>query len=447
MPPPTPTAQARYSEFFAAIPAAAGIVVTATDSWQPRAGYTVRTLWTDMNGLGQMAALFQTAIVERLGKRMVFRLWVLGRTVDWPALLNATTPDTGFSVKQCAGDFLLDFGINPLLNSSAPSQRPFMVLVDAFRQYNGWTSGVCYMGSQWAPRLLIGWQNGVQAVNAWGSWSPGCTWPDSGPQLGNWTTADGYRSWLGWWNSYRLFNGTATNGGFSLGGQANAYLIGRLAANVSDSPDAIARDFGALYYGQANADAVAALLNASFTAWLQMSYPLAIGDFTLMWTLMPRPTQALWASVASRVTIAELQAAQNTSALAVATMQAAVASLVPSAIPPTTPGGVAAVQRAVGVTGSYLQAYFTWREAGIRNATLGSAPTSQACTQQATALAALGPALAAFSTAYPIESAQWGVGSLDPSLWIAPTFLTPTTLRSMADWANAWKAEFQAVCK
>jgi hypothetical protein len=302
------------------------------------------------------------------------------------------------------------------------------------------------MGSQWAPRLLVGWQNGVRDLNSWGSWAPGCTWPDSGASLGNWSTADGYRSWAGWWNSYRMFNGTATNGGFSLGGQANAYLIGRLGANVTDSPDAIAHDFGALYYGQANAAAIASLLNASFAAWLQMSYPLAIGDFTLMWTLMPRPTWGGWQSVASKVTIAELQAAQNASAAAVAVMQAAVGALNPAAIPPTTPGGVAPVQRAVGVSALYLQAYFVWREAGVRNATLGAAPTPAACQGIAGVLAQLASAVQAFQTAYPIESGQWAVGSLDASLWIAPTFLTPTAYRTMADWAGAWQAHVNAVC-
>ena len=77
------------------------------------------------------------------------------------------------SVKDTAGDFLLDSPINHLLEegSIAPSQRPIMVLIDVFRQYNGWGKTLCYV-QQWDERLKQAWKLGVRMINVWGAWSP-----------------------------------------------------------------------------------------------------------------------------------------------------------------------------------------------------------------------------------------------------------------------------------
>lgn len=122
---------------------------------------------------------FWDAVVGTAGLRMVFRLWLFGQQVDWPQLRDGSPVATAFSVKQTQGDFLLDFPINPLLlctgNGSDGSglcparDRPLMVEVDAFRQYNGWTSGVCWMGAQWGPRLATAVTSGVQMLNVRGA--------------------------------------------------------------------------------------------------------------------------------------------------------------------------------------------------------------------------------------------------------------------------------------
>ena len=132
-----------------------------------------------------------------------------------------------------------------------------------------------------------------------------------------------------------MFNATPTNGGcahrgvenggtgnahppappsrsFALGAQANAYLSYRLAW---DSPPpgndtrGVALDFGALYYGQANAAAVADLLEASLGAWAATSVPSSIGDFTLFWTMMQHADGQFESLVKKGVTAADTLAA------------------------------------------------------------------------------------------------------------------------------------------
>lgn len=166
--------QSKYAEVHAALPAAAGIVVTVEDSWTPRAGYEFNVLWSGAAELPVAVSLFYDAIVPT-GLQMVFRLWLFGQPVDWPVLRSGTPDAVRLSVKQTQGDFLLDYEINQLLECSAggdcpPRDRRMTVEVDAFRQYNGWTSGVCYMGEQWVPRLTEAAAHGASDVWGWGSW-------------------------------------------------------------------------------------------------------------------------------------------------------------------------------------------------------------------------------------------------------------------------------------
>ena len=92
---------------------------------------------------------------------------------DWQTLVNKTPNETTFSIKVTKGDYLLDQPLHPLLqnNSLAPHQRPIMVLVDVFREYNGWGKTVCYV-QQWDQRLKQAWKLGVRMLNIWGAWSP-----------------------------------------------------------------------------------------------------------------------------------------------------------------------------------------------------------------------------------------------------------------------------------
>jgi len=444
--------RAKYGELRAALPALAGVFVTVEDSWAPRAGYEFSVLWSGAAELPVAVTLFHDAIVRGAGLKMVFRLWLFGQPVDWPALRDGSPPDVEFSVKQTQGDFLLDYPINSLLDCAPPPadcpprQRRVIVEVDAFRQYNGWTSGVCWMGEQWAPRLATAAANGAADVWGWGSWAPGCTWPDSGPSLHN-ATPGAFKSWRGWWSSYRVFNATPTNGGFSLGGQANAYLLSRLSR---DAPPAnatqIARDFGALFFGAANAAPVAALLAASLRAWLPTSAPAGVGDFTLFWTMMQHDAGGAFGALAKKFTAAEFRAASDASAAAVADMEAALRGIDPAAVPASSPGALAGAARAVGVTRGYLAAAFAWRTAGLLVAALGGAPGAAACADARAALQQLSGAAAAFGAAFPEEAAAWVVAAVDPALLSWPPFLDSAE-RTMAGFVPLWAAAVDGACK
>jgi hypothetical protein len=448
---------AKYSELAAALPALAGILVTVEDSWTPRAGYEFSVLWDAQPQLPAVVTLFHAAL-GAAQLRLIFRLWVFGQPVDWPHLVANSPADVEFSIKITQGDFLLDYPINNLLlctpQQCPPKDRRVIVEVDAFRQYNGWTSGVCFMGEQWAPRLAVARASGAQDVWGWGSWAPGCTWPDSGPQLLNHSAAAPPKSWRGHWNTYRVWNATATNGGFALGAQANAYLLSRLswadaASGEIPNATAIALDFGALYYGPENAEAVRALLNASLHAWLPTSYPL--NDFSLFWTMMQHDVGTFAKLAHANATIDSFTAPAAASDAAIAAMEAALAAVQPQRIPASNPSGWAGATRAVGVSKGYLAALFAWRATGLRVALLGVAvqrgtpPTPAACAAARSALADMAAKVQAFDAAFPLESASWVVGRLDPALESYPPFLQSSE-RTMAAFAPVWSAQVEAAC-
>jgi len=446
-------AAAKYSELAAAVPALAGIFVTVEDSWAPRAGYEFSVLWRTQAELPRVVTLFHEAVVGAARLQLIFRLWVFGEPVDWPTLRDNSPPDVRFSIKQTQGDFLLDYPINALLecapgDACAPRDRRVIVELDAFRQYNGWTSSVAWMGSQWAPRLAAARAaaNGSAIdVWTWGAWSAGCTWPDSGPTLVN-ATPGTYKSWRSWWAPFRLFNGTETNGGFSLGGQANAYLASRLAWADPAPTDAvqIALDFGTLFYGAANAAPVARLLNASFYAWLATSSPRSVGDFTLFWTMMQHDV-GTFGKLAPTTSLDDFDAAARASADAVADMEAALGAIDAAAVPAAHPRAYAGAVRAVGVARGYLAAAFAWRAAGLATAQLGRAPAPAACARARAYVAALNASARAFDAAFPRESAAWEVGALDAALYSHPPFLT-STYRTQLEFVEPWAAQARAVC-
>jgi hypothetical protein len=447
--------EAKYTEVAGALPALTGVFVTVEDSWTPRAGYEFSVLWSGATELPRVVTLFHDAVVKTAGLKMMFRLWLFGQPVDWPVLRDNIPPDVEFSVKQTQGDFLLDYPINALLqctNSTGggqdcpPRDRRMIVELDAFRQYNGWTSGVCWMGSQWAPRLSEAAAAGAADVWGWGSWAPGCTWPDSGPSLVN-ATAGTFKSWRDWWGSYRIFTPTPTNGGFALGAQANAYLLYRLSwDSLPANETEIARDFGTLFFGEANALAVTSLLQASLPAWLQTSYPRSVGDFVLFWTMMQHD-HGTFASLASKnVTLAEFEVAATASAAAIAQMEMALAAIDPAQVPPTNPAGYAGAVRAVALTKSYLAALFAWRSAGLAVALLGARPAPAACAAARDALDAMVASTAAFGATFPLEGAAWVVSALDPALFSAPSFLTTTTERTMNGYTPLWNSSITTAC-
>jgi hypothetical protein len=459
----TALVQTKYTELFSAIPAMAGIFVTVEDSWTPRAGYVFNVLWSTQAELPRVVNMFHNAIVGLSQKQLYFRLWVFGETVDWNNLVTNTPTDVRFSVKQTQGDFLLDYDINALLkcingsdqilpssfNTSLcpPHDRRLIIEVDAFRQYNGWTSGIAYMGSQWSPRLTeaINNANGTEIdIWGWGSWAPGCTWPDSGPTLINGTNTT-YKSWRSWWSTYRLFNGTETNGGFSLGGQANAYLLYRLSWDKQPTNETqIALDFGTLFFGEENAIPIARILNASFYAWLPTSSPIGLGDFTLFWTMMQHDV-GTFSSLSTKFSLLDFDKASNLSFVAINEMENALSLIDPTKIPISFPNAYTGAVRAISLTRHYLSAYFSWRAAGLSVAQLGSKPIASQCIDSYERIDLLNQTASTFGILFPIEGAQWVVSSLDESLYSHPPFLTSTE-RTMLLFVNRWMNQTSSVC-
>jgi hypothetical protein len=241
---------------------------------------------------------------------------------------------------------------------------------------------------------------------------------------------------------------------FALGAQANAYLTYRLAWDTppppgNDTTRSIAIDFGTLYYGSSNAVAVADLLEASFGAWLQTSYPSSIGDFTLFWTMMQHADKQFADLLQKNITAADTLPAATASAAAAAAMAAALARIDPTQVPPTNPAGYAGAVRGVAISTRYLRAYFSWRATGLAFAALTAAkpqPSPEACAEARAGLGNLTSAVSAFGEAFPIEGAQWAVSGLSRELWSAPSFLTSTTQRDMAGWVTIWSAQLASEC-
>jgi hypothetical protein len=446
----TALARAKYSELAAALPALSGLFITVEDSWSPRAGYMFSVLLSSTADMALAINLFHDAVTSTANLSLYFRLWAFGEAIDWQLIIKGTPAGVRLSIKQTAGDFLLDHSVNPLLicegSDCPPQERRVIIEVDAFRQYNGWTSGVCYMGSIWAERLSTAVQsahgNSID-VWGWGSWAPGCTWPDSGPQLLNATDGE-YKSWRSWWNSYRMFNATPTNGGFSLGGQSNAYALQRLSWDAAANATQIALDFGTLFYGQPNAPHIAAILNQSSNAWLQTSSPAALGDGALFWTVMQR--NGNFTSLASQFDIDSFDVGRFNAATIVETMRSAFAQIDPAAVPTQNPDAYEGARRAIEVTARYLDAYFAWRTAGLSVAQLlaNPAPFPVDCEDSVARVGELRVAVDAFDAEFPFESAAWVIGNLDPALYSHPPFLNSLE-RTMRDYAVAWGAAINTV--
>jgi hypothetical protein len=90
---------ARYNEFFANVPDVAGIVLTLTDSWQPRAGYNFTTLWKTTAELAQVATVYYNAIVLEGGRPMICRLHAMARFVRY----NNIAAGCGLLVREWIG--------------------------------------------------------------------------------------------------------------------------------------------------------------------------------------------------------------------------------------------------------------------------------------------------------------------------------------------------------
>jgi len=254
---------AKCRELFERVPLD-GLVITPTES-HPRCGYKSTHLWKGCgrSGAGRMLTLYHDAC-RASGGRAVFRLWRVATDAKGAREAAKYIPtDAMFSVKNTGSDFWLNFPLTDMVTEDIGEEYPLMVVFDPFRQYDGWSQAFCYM-KRYGRRIRLCNKHNVQAVNAWGAWSPACIWPTYQPGYMN-----GPRTrvpWAGYWNRYRIFTR-----GFSAG-QANVYLLSRLLWDPHADPGQVARDFCHLHLGSANAEAAAQALMASQPAWREL-YP------------------------------------------------------------------------------------------------------------------------------------------------------------------------------
>ena len=243
--------EAKCRELFERVPLD-GLYVTATEA-HPRCGYRSSMIWraTGATGAAKMINMFTDAC-HKADKQVVFRLWRIASDASGARPIIAEIRDDAMlSIKNTGGDFFFNSPTTNVITSGLPREQPFVVIFDAFRQFDGWSRLFCYM-KRYEDAMRDCHANGVQGVNAWGPWSEGCIWPDWEPGYLRDQRGEPQKeavSWAGYWNSYRMYTRGFTPG------QANAYLLSRLAWDPDASVAQITRDFCKMHLGKENAAA------------------------------------------------------------------------------------------------------------------------------------------------------------------------------------------------
>jgi hypothetical protein len=169
--------EAKYGEFFRRV-GADGIFVTPSEA-HPRGTVVWRDLWKGKAGVARMAHAFHEAIVCRLGRKLVLRLWLAAETeAEWAALRCSLPEGLPLCVKNTAADFWNQVPLNPALRHPLRG-HPLHVIFDVFGQYHGWGK-LLYFDSLWEPSLAACARVGA-TMQLWGSWSPSCIWPNHAP--------------------------------------------------------------------------------------------------------------------------------------------------------------------------------------------------------------------------------------------------------------------------
>eukprot|EP00039_Didymoeca_costata_P005782 m.84522 g.84522 ORF g.84522 m.84522 type:complete len:694 (+) comp12971_c0_seq2:22-2103(+) len=426
---------ARYTEFLATIPAD-GIIITVSDSWSPRAGNTFIKVWSTMEELALVATTFYTSIVEKNRKDLVVRLWEVSST-DWPVLRDNTPSNMTFSAKQTQGDYILSEPLNDFFSAktNASQDRKFMVLVDAFREYNGWTSTLCFM-QQWEQRIAEIYNAGAVSLNVWGAWSPGCTWPDSGPELLN--QSSGFKTWRGRWNDYRIYFPTKSNAGFSMT-RANTQYAAQLGWNSSTKATDFSLSFGQRYFGTANAAALAQTLMLSENAWRATQAAGPDGRFDFQWTIVFNPhdqnMKDFFLHTESEVTAIRVNATNLADEL-----ETAASKINPSLVPnkSTYTGFSSAVNKSV----LYMRTYSWFKETCWRYHFYITKKLN--CTGFVNAVSETRKFMDMWSR-YPQEATNWQISRPDPILYSRPDFFNSEQLY-MEKWVETWESAVPKSC-
>ena len=250
----------RYQELFERVPLD-GMIVTATET-HPRVGYASKNLWREkgLEGAGKMISIYHNAC-KAAGKKIIFRLWRIASDAEGMNEITRHTPEDAIvAIKNTGADYYLNWPTTTAITDGIAHEQPLVVLFDTFREYDGWSRLFIYM-KRWGDVVRTCRDNGVIGINAWGAWAEGCIWPDYEP--GYLTPEQDTVSWRGHWNTFRMFTRGFTPG------QANVYLLSRLAWDPDEDVMRIAEDFAALHIGSANALATAGALLATEDAFAE----------------------------------------------------------------------------------------------------------------------------------------------------------------------------------
>jgi len=403
---------AKYRELFSRVPLD-GMIITATET-HPRCGYRAKRLWRSTEGLARMGCYYHRAIVQNCGKRLVFRLWRTGSTPKAFETIAANTPDDlMLCIKNTSGDYYLKVGANALLRTGAPSKRPFMVLFDAFREFDGWSRLICYP-TLWKERFELCAKTGVRAVNCWGPWSPGCIWPDE--ERGYLVGPDTPKSWRGLWADYRIFLNGFTPG------QANVYLFSHLAWAPKTPVEQITRDWAKLHFGPVNVAAVAEALNLSQKIWME-TFLRRTHPCHVKWTMIfsprkERANDALKHNAFDAILQSNQRAIDGSQR-----MLDLVQGIDPATCP--NPGAAKGLSAAAQKTALFFETYMAAREGWLRRARLEGLK-GEARGAELTALAEVCTHLRRLLPKwqeYPQEAVDWRILEDDEKLRTAPYWM------------------------
>jgi len=380
-----------------------GIILTLTEP-SPRMAYRGITLWKTREGAGRMASHYYDTIVKKAGRRLIVRMWMVTDDIEGfrRVLAGAPEPRILYDTKNTNGDFFLSVGENPLVRQGAARLRPFSITFDAFRQFDGWGELLFYP-TFWGERFRDARDNGFVAVDAWGPWLAGCIFPGI---------------WVGKYDDYDFLRH-----GFRPA-LASLYLFSRLSWNPTDSVDSVTRDWAALNFGRANAEALRKALSLSYELW-KTTY---LGDEdrgTFKWTMVFQPPPEESAEFFKKRSFPEMEKS-NRRALALASQ---IHTLIYSLSSPNAQQAhnVREFRRAADLTLLYFRTFTLWREL------LWWDRVSEE-KRDAAAEAALGRAAAQLEALlpawhkYPREAKDWFIFRFDPEMNAAPDWLRRTSV-------------------
>ena len=396
--------KAKVRELFERVPLD-GLYITATEA-HPRCGYRSSQIWRPQGrpGAGKMITMFNNACAE-MDKRAVFRMWRIASDATGAREVTAHIPDDAMlSIKNTGGDFFFSSPTTSVITGGVAKEQPFAVIFDTFRQFDGWSRLFVFM-KRWGGAVRDCRDGGVMGINAWAAWSEGCIWPDWEPGYlrdGQGKTQTQKVSWAGYWNQFRMFTRGFTPG------QANVYLLGRLAWDPDAPVEQIARDFAALHLGPANSAAGGEALMATQDAF-QEEYVRNAHPCYIKWTMTFHPRGDMMEKAYQANPLGTVLAGNARALEAVDRMERAFAKTDSQKAPNAE--RYAQFKEGIEKTSLYLRTFYLWREGWWRNRTHGSLE-GEAKTANAEALAGVKAKLAGLFdqwSRFPEEAGYWRV--------------------------------------